>query len=149
MKIFQSSALFIEGVFMTIDVKYETGVLWQDFQHKQLIDLFNKLRESKLTNTDKNLYKYTLAFLAMYANQHFELEEEYMGKYNYPQIKRHSREHKIFVKELKKFRKENSEFSDARTDKLLTSMGEWILEHILEDDKKLGEFILNKEQTKT
>ncbi len=72
-----------------------------------------------------------------------------MEKYDYPKIEMHRKEHKIFVKELKKFRKENPEYSDTRTSKLLTGMGEWILEHILGDDKKLGEFILNKEQTNT
>ena len=40
-------------------------VLWQDFQHKQLIDLFEKIKEARSNNKDKNLYRYTVAFLAI------------------------------------------------------------------------------------
>ncbi|MCP3873921.1 MAG: hemerythrin family protein [Desulfobacteraceae bacterium] len=131
---------------MTFDVKYETGVVWQDFQHKQLIDLFSKIKEAKDNKKDQNLFRYTVAFLAMYVNHHFKLEEEYMEKYNFPEKDVHQKEHQSFVKELKSFRNENKEYSEDGANDLLTRMGEWILSHILENDQKLGTFILNKEQ---
>ncbi len=56
---------------MELDTKYETGVVWQDFQHKQLIDLFGKLKAAKINEDDKDLYRYSIAFLAMYVNHHF------------------------------------------------------------------------------
>ncbi|NOX34701.1 MAG: hemerythrin family protein [Deltaproteobacteria bacterium] len=130
---------------MAFDAKYETGVLWQDFQHKQLIDLFGKIKEAGSDDKDKNLYRYTIAFLAMYVNHHFKLEEEYMGKYNYPDKELHEKKHREFVKELKEFRAENKNYSRAGTDDLMMRMGEWILSHILENDQKLGKFILQKE----
>lgn len=126
---------------MPFDAKYETGVVWQDFQHKQLIDLFQKVKESKSNKKDQNLFRYTVAFLAMYVNHHFSLEEEYMDKYNYPGKDAHHKEHQDFVKELKSFRDENKEYSEKATDDLLTRMGDWILSHILEDDQKLGVYI--------
>jgi len=134
---------------MTFDAKYETGVVWQDFQHKQLIDLFEKIKEARSNHTDKNLYRYTIAFLAMYVNHHFKLEEEYMEKYQYPDKIVHRREHSEFIKELKVFREENIEYSDDGVDTLLTRMGEWILTHILENDQKLGDHILSYEMKKT
>ncbi|MCD4676874.1 MAG: hemerythrin family protein [Desulfobacula sp.] len=124
------------------DARFETGVVWQDFQHKQLIDLFEKIKEAKSSNKDKNMYRYTIAFLAMYVNHHFKLEDEYMDKYNYPDKEAHRKEHHEFVKELKIFRAENIEYSEAGADELLTRMGEWILSHILENDQKLGRYIL-------
>jgi len=127
---------------MALDAKYETGVVWQDYQHKQLIDLFDKIKEARSNDNDKNMYRYTLAFLAMYVNHHFKLEEEYMEKYNYPDKSMHQKEHREFVKELKDFRVENMEYSKEGTDDLLKRMGEWILSHILENDQKLGEYIL-------
>nr|NJM04866.1 hemerythrin family protein [Desulfobacula sp.] len=131
---------------MPLDAKYETGVVWQDFQHKQLIDLFKKIREARAQKKDKNLFRYTLAFLAMYVNHHFSLEEEYMEKYQYPAKDAHHREHQGFVKEIKAFRDENTNYSEKASEDLLNSMGEWILTHILEDDQKLGQFVLEKEQ---
>ncbi|MFH2091259.1 MAG: hemerythrin family protein [Pseudomonadota bacterium] len=131
---------------MILDEKYETGVLWQDFQHKQLIDLFGKVKEAKSNNTDGNLYRYTVAFLAMYVNHHFKLEENYMDKYKYPGKDKHFDEHRTFIKELKEFRAEHSEYSEECTDDLLIRMGDWILGHILRDDMLLGEFILAAEK---
>ncbi len=127
---------------MELDAKFETGVLWQDFQHKQLIDLFDKVKEAKANKKDENLFRYTVAFLAMYVNHHFKLEEEYMEKYKYPDRDLHVKEHQEFVLELKEFRTENKDYSQKAGDDLLMRMGEWILSHILENDQKLGKHII-------
>lgn len=131
---------------MALDVKYETGVIWQDFQHKQLIDLFEQIKQAKKNQKDKNLYRYTVAFLAMYVNHHFRLEEEYMKKYNYPDTKTHIDEHQNFIKELKEFRVDNYDYSQEGSDDLVSRMGEWILDHILGDDIALGAYILAEEK---
>jgi hemerythrin-like metal-binding protein len=136
----------LQETIMKFNVKYETGVVWQDFQHKQLIDLFGKVKEAASNSRDKHLYPYTLAFLAMYVNHHFKLEKAYMEKYRYPDLDAHHREHQTFIKELKEFKAEHMEYSKAGADDLLTRMGEWILGHILETDQKLGKFILKVEQ---
>ena len=133
---------------MTLDSKYETGVVWQDYQHKQLIDLFEKVKEAKTNQKDQNLYRYTIAFLAMYVNHHFKLEEQYMEAYGYPEKKKHKEEHKAFIKDLKEFRVENYEYSVEGAENLLMRMGEWIFDHILGDDKSLGEYILETEKKK-
>ncbi len=102
-----------------MDSKYSTGVVWQDFQHKQLMDLFLKLRAAKQDKTDKDIYPYTLAFLAMYVNHHFSLEEEYMDIYCYPDKHLHEDEHRKLVKEIKAFRDKHAEYSEAATDELV------------------------------
>ncbi len=129
--------------------KYITGVLWQDFQHGQLIDLFEKIKQAREEKKDKTLYRYAIAFLAMYVNHHFKLEEQYMGKYGYPDADDHIREHKEFVKELKVFRDEKMTYSDESADELLTRIEEWILSHILDVDKHLGDYILKHEKENT
>jgi len=134
---------------MSFDAKYETGVVWQDFQHKQLIDLFQKVKAARSNKSDQNLFRYTVAFLAMYVNHHFSLEEEYMEKYQYPGKQAHHKEHQDFVKELKAFRDENKDYSEKASDDLLTRMGEWILNHILEDDQKLGLHIQSYEKNRS
>jgi len=131
---------------MKLGEQYETGVLWQDFQHGQLIDLFEKIKEAKADQTDKNLYQYTVAFLAMYVNHHFKLEEQYMKKYEFPDASEHVKEHQAFIKELKEFRSIAKEYTEEASDKLLTRIGEWILSHILDVDQQLGKYILNYEK---
>jgi len=129
---------------MSLDEQYKTGLLWQDLQHKELIDLFNKLSDQNLEKTDPTLFTYTIGFLVMYANQHLSLEEGYMDEYNYPDSEYHKKAHKEFIKKLKYFRKNHNSFSPDAVKNLLENIKEWILNHIAENDKKLGLFIIDK-----
>ncbi len=131
---------------MSLDAQYKTGLLWQDLQHKELIDLFNKLSDQNLKKTDPALFTYTIGFLVMYANQHLSLEEGYMDEYKYPDSEYHKKAHKEFIKKLKDFRKNHNSFSPDAVENLLENIKEWILDHIAENDKKLGLFILEKEK---
>lgn len=133
---------------MGLNKKYNTGVVWQDFQHGQLMDLFFKVKEAKANKAGDDVFKYSLAFLAMYVNHHFKLEEEYMDVYYYPDTDKHKAEHKEFIRRIKKFRNEYQTYDEKAIDKLLVTVNNWILEHILGDDKKLGEYILSCEQKK-
>jgi len=135
---------------MALGEKYNTGVVWQDFQHRQLMDLFFKVKDAKNSKEadSKNVLKYSVAFLAMYVNHHFKLEEEYMDIYYYPETDAHKKEHKDLVKKIKLFRKNFADYDDTAIDKLLVTLNNWILNHILGDDKKLGEYILSCETKK-
>lgn len=135
---------------MSLGEKYNTGVVWQDFQHRQLMDLFFKVKEAKASDTDdsKDVMRYSLAFLAMYVNHHFKLEEEYMDIYYYPETDAHKKEHKDLIKRIKHFRKNFKDYDDKAIDKLIVTLNNWILNHILGDDKKLGEYILSCEKKK-
>ncbi|MDM8538361.1 hypothetical protein QUF70_16525, partial [Desulfobacterales bacterium HSG17] len=74
---------------MTLEKKYNTGVVWQDFQHQELMELFFKVKEAKIKNKGGDVFQYAVAFLAMYVNHHFKLEEEYMDIYYYKDAKAH------------------------------------------------------------
>ncbi len=134
---------------MSLGEKYNTGVVWQDFQHRQLMDLFFKVKEAKANDTGKDVLKYSVAFLAMYVNHHFKLEEEYMDIYYYPDTQKHKQEHKDLIKKIKIFREKFASYDDKAIDKLLVTLNNWILNHILGDDKKLGDYILSAEAKKT
>ncbi len=131
---------------MTLDKKYFTGVVWQDFQHKELMDLFLKLKKARENKKDKDAFRFTIAFLSMYVNHHFKLEEEYMDIYYYPDRQAHQKEHKKYIKTLKDFRSAHTEYSEEAMDKLLAEINHWILDHILGNDKKLGDHILEAEK---
>jgi hemerythrin-like metal-binding protein len=131
---------------MALGEKYYTGVVWQDFQHRQLLDLFFKVKEARAGKTDENVFKYSVAFLAMYVNHHFKLEEEYMDIYYYPDTENHKKDHKSFIKKIKIFRDSFSQGDDQAMDKLLRTLNTWILDHILKSDKQLGAYILSCEK---
>jgi len=51
----------------------------------------------------------------------------------------HKKEHKAFVKKIKAFRESYTGYDEQAIEKLVRTLSGWILEHILKDDKKLGE----------
>lgn len=131
---------------MTMEEKYETGLIWQDFQHRELIELFVKLKKAREDRKDKNAFDYTMAFLAMYVHHHFKLEEEYMDIYDYPDRKPHREKHREFITTVREFRATHTEYSEEAMEKLLERLKFWILGHILGEDKLLSSHIRKTEQ---
>lgn len=131
---------------MGLDKKFETGVLWQDTQHQQLIELMEKLADAPGGGPDPKMFTYATAFLAMYVNHHFSLEEQYMKVYGYPDQEFHLKEHHKFIGMIKQFRKEYPQFSPKGIKFLQETIVTWIQEHILDNDQKLGKFIRKEEK---
>lgn len=132
-----------------LEKKYSTGVLWQDFQHTKLINLLGKLTKSRSDGNGSDAFDYAVAFLAMYVNDHFDLEENYMKEYNYPDIEQHVLEHKGFIKQIRELRHEHSKHSDEAMDILVHNITEWIKKHIMQNDMRLGAFISSIEKVDT
>lgn len=131
---------------MELDKKYKTYVLWQDAQHSQLIGLLDDLSKDNEHGADPKLFTYTTAFLVMYVTHHFNLEEEYMATYEYPEMDYHITEHHKYIAMIKEFRKDHTQFSQEGATILEESILAWIMNHIMVNDQKLGAFIRNKEK---
>ena len=129
-----------------MEKKYETGILWQDTQHRQLIDLMEKLSDADSKETESKMFTYTTAFLAMYVTHHFNLEAQYMKAYEYPDLESHLEEHQKYIDLVKQFRKDHTSFSVEGALFLEKNILEWILNHIMENDQKLGAFIRGEER---
>jgi hemerythrin-like metal-binding protein len=126
---------------MGFDKKYETGILWQDTQHRQLVDLLEKLTDSNAKQADPNMFTYTTAFLAMYVTHHFHLEAQYMKVYGYPEEEFHLKEHQQYIEMVKTFRRDHTQFSAEGAAFLEKNILKWILDHIMDNDQKLGVFL--------
>ncbi len=72
-------------------------------------------------------------------------EEAYMKQYQYPEERFHREEHRIYILRLKDFREKHREYAADVCTEIIENMTDWVYSHIMENDKKLGEFILAKE----
>jgi hemerythrin-like metal-binding protein len=131
---------------MSLRLDYQTGLLWQDTQHSEWIDFFRKLEQAAKEDQDHLIFDQMISFLAMYVNHHFDLEKQYMEKYDYPEKKFHLEEHRLYILQLKDFRKKHRGYSKEAVLKIIDTMTNWIYSHILGNDKKLGQFILKTER---
>ncbi len=125
--------------------KYHTGVVWQDCQHEEWLELMVRLRKIDSGQRDSKLFHQIYSFLVMYAASHFNLEKAYMETYDYPEKRFHLEEHRLYILRLKDFREKYQDYGDKTISNMIESMNEWFLSHIMENDKKLGQFILDYE----
>ena len=110
-----------------------------DSQHKKLLDQVNKILDVVVFGVEAKIVEDNIMnFLEEYIKEHFLYEEEYMRKIKYPYIKKHRQEHRSFVKNYIKFKKELEMGVDKS--KLILKvenfLGTWLLNHIGKEDKK-------------
>ncbi len=116
-----------------------TGIDEVDKQHKQLIEAVNDLLEAVKKGEAKDKVDNTIEFLKEYVVNHFQTEEKVMRDHNYPDYENHKMIHDKFVNDFKDLIKNKDELSF--TFKLQVKVGEWLINHIHNIDKKMAKYI--------
>lgn len=112
-----------------------------DEQHKRLIEMVNALFAA---NTPE-MVSQILQGLVEYTVYHFNAEENFMKEHNYPQAdyESHKKEHVDFIAEAKRAVESFKTDDKIMKENLLVFLTKWLKNHILTQDKKLGEFLSN------
>lgn len=114
-------------------------LIWQDTQHQVLFELIDAL---KYPSVKKEIFTQ----LTDFAENHFLLEEVYMGQLNYPRIDEHIAAHDRFREELQSMNQSASEFDAQMREALSIFLREWLTRHVFGIDKDLETYILNSSQ---
>lgn len=122
--------------------EFQHGVLWQDFQHRQLLDTINVLIKAVTTGENDNAFRRTALFLKQYCDGHFKLEEEYMRRHGYSLLEAHVEQHNAFIKDFNVLLKEKNLNDAEKSSVLIHKLLEWYAEHIVTSDKLLANFLL-------
>lgn len=122
--------------------EFQHGVLWQDFQHRQLLDTINVLIKAITTGENDNVFRKTALFLKQYCDGHFKLEEEYMKRHGYPLMEAHVKQHNEFIKGFNNLLKEKNLNDSEKSSVLLHKLLDWYADHIVTSDKLLANFLL-------
>ncbi len=123
---------------------YSVGVKKFDYQHKILIDLINQLVDAINTGDGVEETFRVLEGLFDYTVFHFGDEERTLKEYSFPGLKEHENEHKLFLEKIRVFRKELRGGDNSVTEKVNQFLNDWLLEHIMGEDKKYGAFLNRK-----
>lgn len=123
--------------------EFQHGVIWQDFQHRQLLDNINVLVDSVTSGkNDPVAFRKTAHFVIQYCNGHFKIEEEYMKRHGYSLMEVHVKQHNTFINDFNGILKEK-ELNDAeKSSVLLHKLLGWYGDHIMTSDKLLANFLL-------
>ncbi len=129
---------------MEWESRLTVGIKQFDDHHKELIRIISELRESK-KNGENHVYLKNLLFeLISYTKYHFTAEERIMEKHNYPELNSHRLEHQNLTRQVENFLDVYSNERNNLDEQLFEFLKKWLFDHILETDKKLGEYLLSR-----
>ena len=121
--------------------KFEFGFKAIDNQHKKLIGMLNEVIAARNEKKDTQIMSNILAELLEYTKYHFEEEEKFLEKNNYPRIAEHRRLHRELVDELTQISKDFNSDDIEKVDDVFNLLIHWVLNHILEKDMDYKNFI--------
>jgi len=130
--------------FMQWDESLSVNVAEIDAQHKQLIAMLNDLYTAMHTGKGREVASKTIQGLVDYAQDHFDTEEQYFEKYQYPKAASHEREHRLFCRKVQAFQQGFDAGKDMLNIEILRFLGEWITHHIKGIDQKYSAFLNSK-----
>lgn len=120
--------------FIVWNKEYDTGIPLIDAQHKNLIDLANKLYEATKQGKEIKIIQNILEGLTNYISKHFAKEEALLKEIQYPEYDEQVEAHRSFTREFQEYTtgKDILEVSGE----LFGFIKKWIIEHFLGMDKK-------------
>jgi hemerythrin-like metal-binding protein len=130
---------------ITWTTEIATGIIWQDYQHKELLGVINTLREKVSAESDIDSSNIELInWLLFYTRDHLGVEEKYMDLLKYPGAKQHKEEHMEFLNKVNDLKKITSFSVGIKTAPLFNDLAKWFFKHINNTDQRLGAFLKDK-----
>jgi len=112
-----------------------------DGQHKKLFQLADRFHSAMASGQGKQILQQTLNDLIDYTKHHFASEEKVMLKSSYPEYARHKAEHDALTHKVLQFRDEVAADRVVVTIDVLHFLKDWLVNHIGQMDKKIGEYL--------
>ena len=121
---------------------YRINICEMDNHHKRLFEIIDNLNiclRSKTCDSAPTI----LESLIEYVKYHFKVEEKFMNKYKFSNTDNHITAHRNFEQKLDGFR-EDINNNTLNKNKIILTVKSWLVNHILEEDKKYGKFLNEK-----
>ncbi len=117
-----------------------------DADHRQLIDLINKVELILIAAGGHIELEVALDELSAYTQAHFEREEHLMQCVGFPGLVAHRQAHRELRTQLDALRKAMTAAKTAGpilgdSDRLVALLRDWLLDHVLKEDMKVRVFL--------
>ena len=107
-----------------------------DNHHKTLFNILNKLYENCMGTDIPHSLDPIVEELVSYSKYHFYAEEQHMRDIGYKDIEKQIAEHRSFSQRALQLQKVVNKDDIEHTKELIVFLGNWILKHVMEEDKK-------------
>ena len=122
---------------------FSVGLEEIDNQHQKLISIVNQLETAVDEGKERQHLTSILKDLSDYTSYHFRDEEALMKRHDYPDLQSHHEEHEDLLSKVTTFRQEFL-LNQLDVVLMLEYLKEWIVNHMLSVDKKMGEYLITK-----
>ena len=128
---------------------FATGVAEIDEQHMILVHTLNEAAVKLAVDAHPGQIEQITQDLLAYALYHFETEEALMQEYGYEEDARpdwtlHLEQHRSFSAKVVEVREGIKGGNPITPEELLAFLNSWLVNHILNTDKRLGAFIVSR-----
>lgn len=117
-----------------------------DGQHKRIFGLLARLHQDIHGDDVSTAVQHTLKELVDYTKTHFNDEEELMRAVGYPGYEAHKKLHDALMDKAWGLYARCNEGSPDLAFELLVFLNDWLVNHILEQDKAITAYVRNQQQ---
>lgn len=127
--------------------KYRIGVPLIDKQHEELfkrVSIFiQTIRQDSAWETKLESIKESMAFMQEYVVVHFDAEEAYQEKINYPDMANHKKAHTQFKASVNEYvqRVQQEGYSEDLLKEFGGKLMAWLIMHVAATDQKIGDYV--------
>jgi hemerythrin len=123
--------------------EFKTGIEGIDREHAKLFEITDRAYQTLMDDFIPDKYDYIVDILnelKAYAVTHFKNEEEYMMSIKYRKLLSHKTEHQDFIEKVSEY--DLDQLDENQKDsilEILEFLNDWLIHHILENDKLIAE----------
>lgn len=128
---------------MEWEKKFEIGCEIVDSQHKELVGLVTQFENSPKAGVSGQQLADILRFLVGYTRYHFCAEEAFMKSIDFPQLDEHHRIHDDLIQKVTDILLALKKGETLDPQNLYLFLVDWVKNHVLEEDMKIGKFYRN------
>ncbi len=123
---------------------YSIGCERVDAQHQELCHLVDELESNIGSETSGKTLAEALKFVVNYTRHHFNDEEKLMKVVAYPRLEEHKKLHNDLIHQVTEILLQLRDGKKLEPVELLKFLTDWVKNHIIEEDKKIGNFLVNR-----
>jgi hemerythrin len=129
------------------DKRFVLGVTFIDRDHKRLVDLLNEIHDDIINCSSQEALGAVIVQLIDYATNHFAAEENSMAYHEYGDLPSHKEEHLKFCRMVAAFLDGSRAGKDDSSLDILSFLGNWLFDHILQTDSAYCLFLAQANKT--
>jgi hemerythrin len=120
-----------------------------DSQHRKLVGLVAELQHAIGTENESETASNTLKALVDYTQYHFQDEEALMASIGFSELERHKYQHRQLLEQVVEILTELRCGKPLEAEKLVDFLMDWLTDHILSEDTKIGVAIRARQRIST